>query len=434
VTESAAASVAPKPASVSTAAQRPILDEPVIILTGARSGSTLLRLILDAHPDLACPAETNIIKACRQLASAFATIHGVTDVEQASQESRGPIDSAIYALFSNYLERRGKLRWCDKSLGTAQMARWFVNLYPKTKFICLYRHCMDVISSGLEASPWGLMGYGFEEFVALSSGNSLSALAAYWIEHTGRILDFERDNKERCLRVHYEQLVESPEMVARDVFAFLGVTPVPGITEHCLGIQPGADGPGDHKIRATRKITADSVGRGIVIPVSMIPVPQIQVMNYLLGELGYVLVDDTWQKSACPPELLPHNGSANGSAGAESCSATSFGERFAQSVLANIGDVFRARAHAGLARIAHAGAGAWAGPDVCSSFVLVAYVRDSYHLASSWRIDLNRQEITQMPGDGKDPYQADWLVTGDAETWLTVTAAVVRCDHGVVSA
>jgi hypothetical protein len=30
------------------------LDEPVIVLTPARSGSTLLRRILDAHPDLAC--------------------------------------------------------------------------------------------------------------------------------------------------------------------------------------------------------------------------------------------------------------------------------------------------------------------------------------------------------------------------------------------
>jgi hypothetical protein len=34
---------------------RLILDEPVLVLTAARSEPTLLRLILDAHPELACP-------------------------------------------------------------------------------------------------------------------------------------------------------------------------------------------------------------------------------------------------------------------------------------------------------------------------------------------------------------------------------------------
>jgi hypothetical protein len=33
---------------------------PIFVLTVARSGSTLLRFILDSHPDLACPPETNI--------------------------------------------------------------------------------------------------------------------------------------------------------------------------------------------------------------------------------------------------------------------------------------------------------------------------------------------------------------------------------------
>jgi hypothetical protein len=47
------------------------LDEPVIILTAGRSGSTLLRHILDAHPDVACSPETNIVKTCAQLASAW---------------------------------------------------------------------------------------------------------------------------------------------------------------------------------------------------------------------------------------------------------------------------------------------------------------------------------------------------------------------------
>ena len=33
---------------------------------------------------------------------------------------------------------------------------------PRGRFICLYRHPMDVIASGIEACPWGLNGYGFD--------------------------------------------------------------------------------------------------------------------------------------------------------------------------------------------------------------------------------------------------------------------------------
>jgi hypothetical protein len=39
-----------------------------------------------------------------------------------------------------------------------------VRIYPEARFLCLYRHPMDVIASGIEACPWGLNGYGdFEQ-------------------------------------------------------------------------------------------------------------------------------------------------------------------------------------------------------------------------------------------------------------------------------
>jgi hypothetical protein len=44
--------------------------DPVFVLCMGRSGSTLLRLILDTHPDLACPPETNIPALCSTLTGA----------------------------------------------------------------------------------------------------------------------------------------------------------------------------------------------------------------------------------------------------------------------------------------------------------------------------------------------------------------------------
>ena len=41
--------------------------EPIFIVCNARSGSTLLRYLLDVHPDIACPSETAIAAISNQL-------------------------------------------------------------------------------------------------------------------------------------------------------------------------------------------------------------------------------------------------------------------------------------------------------------------------------------------------------------------------------
>lgn len=51
-------------------------SDPVFVLCAARSGSTLLRFMLDAHPDLACPPETNVPSLCGQLATVWSLIEG----------------------------------------------------------------------------------------------------------------------------------------------------------------------------------------------------------------------------------------------------------------------------------------------------------------------------------------------------------------------
>jgi protein-tyrosine sulfotransferase len=52
------------------------LSDPVFVLCIGRSGSTLLRLILDTHPELACPQETNIPALCSQLTLVWSLIEG----------------------------------------------------------------------------------------------------------------------------------------------------------------------------------------------------------------------------------------------------------------------------------------------------------------------------------------------------------------------
>jgi hypothetical protein len=62
-----------------------------------------------------------------------------------------------------YLARRGKRLYCDESLGAAAYAGLLLRIYLGARFICLFRHPMHRISSGLEACPWGVR---YEDLVA----------------------------------------------------------------------------------------------------------------------------------------------------------------------------------------------------------------------------------------------------------------------------
>jgi Sulfotransferase family len=315
------------PTGISLADISPAGDaqRPVFVLTMARSGSTLLRFILDSHPDLACPAETNIGPTCFGLARLWDLLE--PSPESATREyapdevpadlppdAAASIRGVVDEVYGRYLARHGKRRWCDKSLDSAKTADLLANLYPAAQFICLYRHCMDVVVSALDAAPWGLNGYGFGPYVMATPGNTVLAAARGWLDHTTTIIAFQDKHPSRCHGIRYEDLVTRPEEIAGDLFAFLGVAAAPGITQTCLAQQRDPRGPGDHKIWFTSRISADSLGQGTKIPTQLLPPEFLANLNQTLEQLAYRQVDNDWRAASGPidpradatPLVIPH--------------------------------------------------------------------------------------------------------------------------------
>src|SRR5262249_60766689 len=50
--------------------------EPVFVLCADQPGPALLRLLLDAHPGLACPPETGLAALCAQLTGVWSQLEG----------------------------------------------------------------------------------------------------------------------------------------------------------------------------------------------------------------------------------------------------------------------------------------------------------------------------------------------------------------------
>jgi hypothetical protein len=275
----------------------------VFVLCMGRSGSTLLRFLLDGHPELACPPETSMPALCGQLSVVWSLIEGAPlAAERDAAPPRVP-DAAVAGIrrmldemTGSYLTRRGKRLFCDKSLGSARFADLLTQIYPGARFLCLYRHPMDVIRSGIDACPWGLNGYGFDQYIVGSPGNAVLALALarYWLGNATQIHEVEQAQPERCHRIRYEDLVEDPEGVMREAYEFIGVAPAPGVAKEAFSGDRERFGPSDHKIWATSQVSGDSVGRGESIPVGLI-LPQVtEAINELTADLGYLPVDAEW--------------------------------------------------------------------------------------------------------------------------------------------
>ena len=395
--------------------------DPVFVLCLGRSGSTLLRFVLDAHPDLACPPESRLPALCAQLAAVWQQLESLPSSPQAqvsialAGEVSAGMRRAFDAVTAPYLARRGKRRYCDKSLGTAEHATLLAEIFPTARFICLYRHPMDVIASGLEATPWGLTGFGFDGYAVGSPGNTVLALARYWADHASAIQRFEERHPDRCHRIRYEDLVTDPQGSADLLFDSLGIARVENVAARCFSDDRERHGPSDYKIWHTSTISEASVGRGWRLPAHLIDAHVTGRVNRLAESLGYLPVDSRWGAAASAPDMRTTSATTDlASAGATAASGpgafTPAYHLIAQCL------------HAGLFRLDEDFARRW-HPSSNDTFTLTAHAPSpsGSDLHSQWRIDLPSRGIATASNDPTaDAGHATWGISGPADVWAAV--------------
>jgi hypothetical protein len=135
---------------------------PFVVGVG-RSGTTLLRLMLDAHPELAVPPETHFVpELVRASREPGATPEGLAEL--VVRHRRWPdfgldpddlrrrfatirpfaVGDAIRAFYRAYAERRGKPRWGDKTPAYSLRMPLIERHLPEARFVHLIRDGRDV--------------------------------------------------------------------------------------------------------------------------------------------------------------------------------------------------------------------------------------------------------------------------------------------------
>src|SRR6185436_5576495 len=208
-------------------------DTPFFVLGAARSGTTMLRLMLNRHSRLAIPFESHFL----QPILAELPIHRPLETHEAARmadivtnernfrtwhldaaqvredliaRAPAPLADLVDALYRMEIARSGKPRWGDKTPYYYTCWRQVLGLFPTSRLIHIIRDGRDV-SISLEQVGW--------------HGATSSDRARYWLERVEMAQDAERElGPERNLIIRYEDLVLDTRPTLEKVCDFLGET------------------------------------------------------------------------------------------------------------------------------------------------------------------------------------------------------------------
>jgi protein-tyrosine sulfotransferase len=275
---------------------------PVFVLSCERSGSTLLRYIIDTHPQICSPAHLYLGQLCRSLYTTILFSLGqtmdVTDEVMREKLVAAETRRLVDELMERYVTAKGKQRWCEKTTENLRYLKILHDVFPDARYVCLYRNCMDVVHSSIECSRLGFIPE-LAPYVRKRPENIVAAMVDSWIEKTTTLLEFELAHPAQCFRIKYETLVAEPSQTLPSMFAALELEWDEELLTKVFSTQHD-QGSGDRKVLFTKKINTDSVGRGSTISRSNIPDNLLDKMNLLLARLDYAVVGDNWDHAPSP--------------------------------------------------------------------------------------------------------------------------------------
>ena len=250
-------------------------DRPIFIVGCARSGTTLLQLMLHAHPRIAIPPETRYLTEAYDRRGQFGDLRDPRNVDALvdwitgnPKETKFPdlgvdadelrarahaaeptIGTVLGLTLQLYAERWGKQRWGDKRPSYYRRLDALLAMFPDAQIIHLIRDGRDCVTS-LKAMPWWGSG---------SVGAIHNWIAAMRVGARSR----PRLGADQFYELYYEQLVNDARRELERLCAFLGED----FAEEML--EPGQVASDAvprrkrrrHHKRTTDQISAQAIGR-----------------------------------------------------------------------------------------------------------------------------------------------------------------------------
>jgi hypothetical protein len=229
-------------------------SRPVFIIGSHRSGTTLLRYCLDAHPNLACPPESKFIAAL-DLATDYPQVLEALGTLLSRKEIVNEFRVFIDRILSAYAAKQGKRRWVDKTPNYYRILPFIEEVFSgDALYIFVVRHPFGCVAS-LEKHFIPSVNHEDPDIARNTRlhGKGRYAWVMYWMDVYARIDAFSSAASGRCHTLRYEELVSDTPSVLRSVLNFIGEPYDESLAERAFQL-PHTEGFQDPKIRATREV------------------------------------------------------------------------------------------------------------------------------------------------------------------------------------
>ncbi|CAF1072324.1 unnamed protein product, partial [Brachionus calyciflorus] len=214
----------------------PLIDEesffsfkknvPITFVGGVpRSGTTLMRAMLDAHPDIRCGEETRVIPRILTMRNQWASSPKENERLKNAGVTDDAIDSAVGAFINEIVANHGKKaeHLCNKDPLVLRYTVYMKKLFPKSKFILMVRDGRAVVHSIISRKV-SITGFNLESYKdCLTKWNYMIEIMYAQCIAVG---------PEYCLPVYYEQLVLHPEQNMRKILNFLNIEWNDAVLQH----------------------------------------------------------------------------------------------------------------------------------------------------------------------------------------------------------
>ena len=219
-----------------------------------RSGTTLIRRILDRHPGICCGPEMNLFVPARFQLEPLSALSGI-DVAELRSLFRGSGSQAemIDAFSARYRALRRKPRWAEKTPMNVRHFGWVLEHFPDARLVHMVRDGRDVVCSAVEHPDRRWVN---GRWVWELHPRPLEDLAKWWVRDTGAGMRFR--GHPGYHEVRYEDLVADPVSTTRRLCAFLGEPFDPTMLES-EGLTPSGEHSGEPPLAAAEPGAPDPV-------------------------------------------------------------------------------------------------------------------------------------------------------------------------------
>jgi len=187
---------------------------PLFEIGAHRSGTSLLRRMLNSHPDICCPPESFFIEYYAKMFATGAVRSGYEGLGYDLDHCRLDLMRKASNLHEAFRIGQGKSLWADKTPEYTRCVEEIDALYGhQARFLLIYRHPWDIVHS-IWKRGWRLN----------ETGDVFESALAYTRDTIAHMRAFEKAQPERTSRILYSDLCADAEATLTPAMAKLGLS------------------------------------------------------------------------------------------------------------------------------------------------------------------------------------------------------------------